>query len=163
MRFGRFVMCGALELGTLGASNANASVTYSFEGGIAGSFVYTASNFITADTSIPATDLASCSVFDPPCEGVEFIPDASSYGAVGHTAIVLTGSYEQDYIYFAGGAFSTDGVYMDDLFDYGDTLTVCGAPTGGVPEPATWAMMLLGLGGLGAALRMRRGIAAASA
>jgi hypothetical protein len=27
---------------------------------------------------------------------------------------------------------------------------------GGVPEPATWAMMLLGMGGLGAALRQRR-------
>jgi len=28
--------------------------------------------------------------------------------------------------------------------------------TGGVPEPATWAMMLVGFGGLGAALRSRR-------
>lgn len=31
---------------------------------------------------------------------------------------------------------------------------------GGVPEPATWSMMLVGFGGLGAALRRRRRIAA---
>jgi hypothetical protein len=33
-------------------------------------------------------------------------------------------------------------------------------PEGGVPEPATWAMMLLGFGGAGAALRRRRAAAA---
>jgi PEP-CTERM motif len=31
--------------------------------------------------------------------------------------------------------------------------------TGGVPEPATWAMMLVGFGGLGAAMRSRRKLA----
>ena len=30
-------------------------------------------------------------------------------------------------------------------------------PAGGVPEPATWTMMLAGFGGLGAAMRRRRG------
>ena len=31
-----------------------------------------------------------------------------------------------------------------------------GAPVGGVPEPATWGMMLLGFGGIGMAMRTRR-------
>ena len=33
------------------------------------------------------------------------------------------------------------------------------APGGAVPEPATWAMMLMGFFGLGAALRGRRELA----
>jgi hypothetical protein len=33
--------------------------------------------------------------------------------------------------------------------------------TGGVPEPASWAMMILGFFGLGEALRRRRALAAA--
>lgn len=32
-----------------------------------------------------------------------------------------------------------------------------GAPVGGVPEPATWAMMLLGFAGIGLTMRSRRG------
>jgi hypothetical protein len=34
--------------------------------------------------------------------------------------------------------------------------------TGGVPEPATWAMMLVGFGGLGALIRRRRSLVAAA-
>jgi hypothetical protein len=38
-----------------------------------------------------------------------------------------------------------------------DTITVLGGRgAGGVPEPATWGLMLLGFGGLGAMLRNRR-------
>lgn len=44
----------------------------------------------------------------------------------------------------AGGALTTDTV-------------------GGVPEPATWAMMLVGLGGLGSVLRRRRTLVAPAA
>jgi hypothetical protein len=36
-----------------------------------------------------------------------------------------------------------------------------GADTGGVPEPATWALMIAGFGSAGAALRRRRALAAA--
>ena len=37
------------------------------------------------------------------------------------------------------------------------------AATGGVPEPATWALMLGGFGLVGGAMRRRRGVAGAAA
>jgi hypothetical protein len=37
-----------------------------------------------------------------------------------------------------------------------------GVGAGGVPEPASWAMMLIGFGGLGGALRSRRRAASAA-
>jgi hypothetical protein len=51
------------------------------------------------------------------------------------------------------------GLNPDDVHE----LTVFarfGGGSGAVPEPATWAMMLLGFGGLGATLRHRRQVAA---
>ncbi len=38
----------------------------------------------------------------------------------------------------------------------GGSCSTIGGAGGGVPEPATWAMMLIGVGGLGAALRLNR-------
>ncbi|MCW5735311.1 MAG: PEPxxWA-CTERM sorting domain-containing protein [Enhydrobacter sp.] len=42
-----------------------------------------------------------------------------------------------------------------------DFAILSGAGVGGVPEPATWAMMILGFGALGVAARRRRALAAA--
>ena len=54
------------------------------------------------------------------------------------------------------GAANSQGYY------YVDGVSVEGL-SAGVPEPATWAMMLVGFGGLGAAIRRRRSQAALAA
>jgi opacity protein-like surface antigen len=41
-------------------------------------------------------------------------------------------------------------------FASNERVTLRSAPTGSVPEPATWAMMLLGFGGIGFRMRRRR-------
>ena len=48
---------------------------------------------------------------------------------------------------------------------YSQGIPLCSrnCPTGGVPEPASWAMMLVGVGAIGGALRMRRKTAMAAA
>jgi hypothetical protein len=58
--------------------------------------------------------------------------------------------------------------YHDETFIFTDVSTNAPTtspliPTGGVPEPSAWALMLLGFGGLGASLRHNRarGLAAA--
>ena len=40
--------------------------------------------------------------------------------------------------------------------DFIDNVSIVRTDVGGVPEPATWALMILGLGGAGATLRRRR-------
>ena len=55
--------------------------------------------------------------------------------------------------------FTLKGLTNGDNF-FVDNKVVVG--TGAVPEPATWAMMLVGFGGLGAAMRSRRKLAAAA-
>jgi choice-of-anchor C domain-containing protein len=55
----------------------------------------------------------------------------------------------------AGGGNA--GVFLDNVSVTGGSITR------GVPEPATWAMMLIGFGGLGALMRRRRDRAAFAA
>jgi hypothetical protein len=45
----------------------------------------------------------------------------------------------------------------------GEHIETAGGPGGGIPEPTSWAMMLLGFGGIGALLRARRRTAFAAA
>jgi hypothetical protein len=82
-------------------------------------------------------------------------PSSFSFKATGAAPLTLdyvtTGS---THIYFASDIYGTNG----KTGNVGATLTA-----GGVPEPASWALMLVGFGGLGAALRHRRSQALALA
>lgn len=108
---------------------------------------------------------------------------SSFLATIGGDAVVeLTDSGSFDYLQFGGDyvatstqteiffkAFNSGGLYLlDDVSLTGPTGTVCetrlptgacgpgGGPGGAVPEPGVWALMLLGFGGVGAAIRRRR-------
>ena len=93
--------------------------------------------------------------------GTAIVPDLSVAGATlfdfagKGISIETTGITTADRMQFGNppGAFSPDGV--DDY-----VLELTYAP---VPEPATWAVLLIGLAAVGVALRRRRGAASALA
>jgi hypothetical protein len=82
-----------------------------------------------------------------------FTVDASTPGVWVHFAglanIAVAGNYDTAFTYNSGpapaGDFVVDRAYI-----------VAGDVTGGIPEPGTWALMILGFGGAGASLRISR-------
>ena len=66
---------------------------------------------------------------------------------------LFAGSYIVAFINQSGkfGATANSGAILET-----------GSPTMPTPEPATWALMLVGLGGVGAAMRSRRSLARAA-
>ena len=61
-----------------------------------------------------------------------------------------------------GDTTTSGGNGVDLIVFAGSGTPVPGGGTGGIPEPATWAMMLVGFFGAGAALRNRRKLGAAT-
>jgi hypothetical protein len=154
---GAFALCAGL------ASGAQAGWFYQFDasssvsGDNYGSFTYSSDTPITGYTLVNAADLDSCSNTVPAggCNYVQFWPDYDG----SHDTVWFNGSGPGSTVYyFALNALSTVGSYDSQVF--GDLqaahLTVSFTPDGGVPEPASWALMLGGFGLIGAALRGRR-------
>jgi hypothetical protein len=86
-----------------------------------------------ASLSLPLT---ADGINNPACSSKDYCPDVP-FG------VTFSGTAES--VNFSGTA---NYIVYDDI-----TL---GSSTPGVPEPATWAMMLVGFGGLGAAMRSAR-------
>ncbi|MDZ4370585.1 MAG: PEPxxWA-CTERM sorting domain-containing protein [Phenylobacterium sp.] len=68
--------------------------------------------------------------------------------------------FDFDVTLAAGGTvsfgLSAAGSHLFDSTGFKLTVTELDPPTGAIPEPATWAMMIMGFAGAGAALRRRR-------
>ncbi|MBW8813203.1 MAG: PEPxxWA-CTERM sorting domain-containing protein [Caulobacterales bacterium] len=89
--------------------------------------------------------------------------------AAGGTATAGSGVYDTSTFVFAGLVsdtsftsatfYSSDGGTHTASYNIPEIIT---APAGAAPEPATWAMMLMGFGGLGGMLRRRRAFAGAA-
>ena len=95
--------------------------------------------------------------------------DFSASGAV-FAIQGLTYGFSSGYQYFCFQASGGPCVNGETIVPYNyavDGVSATGfsgsVPLSGAPEPATWAMMLLGLGGLGATLRSRRAMTTAAA
>lgn len=122
---------------------AAADVLYSFNAGF-GSFTYDSPDFITSFLAVPAASLKSSSTLSAfgTVEYAQFQPTTQHPGNV--EIIFTTSNAGNIFTYFTAAAFTTPGVYSDTLLNRGATLTVSA-----VPEPSTWAMLILGFLGLG--------------
>jgi len=109
-----------------------------------------------------------------PLNGFNNSGDATFVGTIAGVNLALFnahGSAPQDWVHYAGLAnIAVEGDYVSSFvyhsgpapaadFVVDRAYIVAGDATGGVPEPATWALMILGFGGAGMALRRRRAIA----
>ena len=85
--------------------------------------------------------------------------DNSGDGVAGEWG--LTGFYSHPGVPFDGGFNFNNGPsnspVWDDFGDFGSLAYT--ASFGAVPEPASWALMLVGFAGIGAAIRSRKGAA----
>jgi hypothetical protein len=97
---------------------------------------------------------------------LDILPDVEYEVTMAATVSVTVGADEDSAPSLAASATidPTFTVSPDDASDY--LLTFSGSigdVASSTPEPATWAMMLIGFAGLGAAVRFRRGHAGATA
>jgi hypothetical protein len=154
------VLAASLSLGAASASNAAGILHYTFSPNayydygspsvntpVTGSF-----DFDTVTGALSNVNYTSVS--GNFTAGAEYTP--------GDAAQIYFGQFGGNYDVYqlassltGGGKVAiTSGTHPGILISAGGSLTT--NVVGGVPEPETWAMMLIGFGGLGSVLRSRR-------
>ncbi len=86
-------------------------------------------------------------------------PDAPNQGGNGAQPYVFVNFFATDGTTFDKVVFRESpevGGYESDNHTVGYYKDITGTPVSGVPEPATWAMMILGFGAAGAMVRSQR-------
>ncbi|MEO9468742.1 MAG: PEPxxWA-CTERM sorting domain-containing protein [Parasphingorhabdus sp.] len=167
--------CSVIAVATM-SSQANAAVLYEFElfssfeltnGGeefTSGEFSFTAPTFVSSvsQTIVPVGDLLSCSIITNletgTCRDHTMDPEFELGTDMIRFGFETSLNAGTRFYHFADGAFNTAGIY--DSIRFGDSqagrLTVTDLAAGGVPEPATWGMMIFGFGLIGGAMRRQR-------
>jgi PEP-CTERM motif len=98
-------------------------------------------------------------------DSVKTVSWANTPGVSSSFSLYLLGSTVDTFLGYDPTATSLTLVFGstgNSPYSLGATLTVPPAPNGGVPEPATWALTLIGFGAMGAALRRRPRVSSVS-
>lgn len=149
------------------AGSAHAAVEYDFSSisagsGVIGSFSVTVPTFLTANTTFTPDQVDNCTSTPATACGRNqtFYTDTSPLVSDRTDNYDGVGAFGGVQYYFQNGALGTYGTYTSLLFSTQvANLTIRQVPdrtTGAVPEPASWAMMIVGFGAIGGALRRRR-------
>lgn len=145
------------------SASSMADVQYSFNGffgnnnapnqtDFTGAFAFTVADYIVVDADISPSAMINCHAGELACSTVHFYQDAHAAGLTGDLGMQAIEFVDSDglgrYYYFAEPSFSTPGIHTSDVND--GTLTVST-----VPEPASWLLVLAGLGLIGAVATRR--------
>jgi hypothetical protein len=167
----RVLLASAALAAIVGATPASALIRYDFTalssfvfddpaGSVMGGWTYIAPTYVVGDADIPLADLVSCtavSSLGPTSCTDQFFFASPAFGQADTVAIGFGTTNVEPLYYFADGAFSAPGTYNTTLFgtDQQGILVVTDLGKGTVPEPASWALMIVGFGLVGGAMRRR--------
>jgi hypothetical protein len=91
---------------------------------------------------------------------LNFFDNAGSFDKVVFQETPASGGYESDN-HTVGNFVTNPGLGTDVPLNQSNNPPIPVANVPGVPEPASWALMLVGFGGMGTALRRRKALVAA--
>lgn len=168
-------IAASVGLGLVLANPASAAVRYTFtaysgpeingEQINGGGFSIVVPNYIASDQSFTSGSLINCSVSTTvqpvggSCGDQDFYL-STAFNYIGFETTTALNPATYAYYYFIAGAFSAPGTYtsLSPLEEKTGQLLVenlADIDTPAVPEPASWALMMLGFGAAGFALRRR--------
>ena len=139
------------------------------QGGINGTFGITSPTPVDGTTNLLSGSFSGAEIVGPAFGSTTSVQDSLTTGSVSFStglpgAILSFGSDNSgDSFSFSGTSLTILAMRGNSPFNFGGVFTGNFAATsagpgaaGAVPEPATWAMMLIGAGAVGGALRRSR-------